>query len=92
MNKKQLELMNEFMQKRAYIQEEMLWIGCNPDNPEMFKQQSRAGFEKMHELSRLAVEYKKKIDSAGDKIDYPKNVDIPTKPLIYANQDKDDLK
>jgi len=66
MNKKQKELFTEFWQKRAMIQEEMLWVGCNPGNPEMFKKQSEEGFRLMVESGKLAKEYLEKIEKAKD--------------------------
>ena len=58
---KKLEILTEFMQKRAIIQDEILWVGCNPSNPEMFKQQCEEGFNLMDKMSRLACEYKLKL-------------------------------
>lgn len=64
MNKKQLQLWVEFWHKRAMMQEEMIWIGCNPDNPEMFKRQAEEGFRLMGKMSLLVKEYLEKIEKA----------------------------
>ena len=64
MNKEQEALLHEYFQKRADIHEEMLWIGCNPSDPEIFKKQSEEGFKKMYELNELGREYQKKIEDA----------------------------
>jgi len=64
MNKKQKDLLREFMEKRAIIKEEMVWIGCNPSDPELYKKQSDEGFRLMVKLGKLMIEYDKKIREA----------------------------
>jgi len=43
----------EFIQKRNNIIERMLWVGCNPDNKELYKKQSEEGFKLMIKLLNL---------------------------------------
>lgn len=64
MNKEQLRLWKEFWMKRGHIQDEMIWVGCNPSNPEMFEKQAEEGFKLMHKLGILAKEYLEKIEKA----------------------------
>ena len=63
MNKKE-ELLRKFIQDRANMQERMLWIGCNPSNPEIFKKQTEEGFKVMMEMSNLARKYIKAIEES----------------------------
>ena len=64
MNKEQEALLKEYFQKRAEIHEEMLWIGCNPSDPELCKRQAEEWFKKMCELNELGREYQRKIADA----------------------------
>jgi len=64
MNKKEKELFIEFWQKRAAIQDEMIWVGCNPGNPQLYKKQREEGFALMGKMNRLAREYLEKIEKA----------------------------
>ena len=61
------KLLREFMTKRANLQEEIIWIGCNPSDPEMFKKQAEEGFMAMRKMSELAVEYGKKLMEIKDE-------------------------
>ncbi|KKN76303.1 hypothetical protein LCGC14_0371550 [marine sediment metagenome] len=47
----------EYMKTRSEIIERMLWIGCNPDNPDLFKEQSEEGFKLMGELNNLTKQF-----------------------------------
>ena len=56
-----IEIIEEFLIKRREILERMLWVGCNPDNPELYKKQYEEGFKLMIELNNLKNEYMCKI-------------------------------
>jgi len=49
---------DEYNKKRNDIIERMFWVGCNPDNPEMFKKQAKEGFKLMEEMSDLYKTFK----------------------------------
>lgn len=52
-NKKKKEIFNKIQDNI----EQMIWVGCNPDNPELFKKQASEGFKLMAENSKLWREY-----------------------------------
>ena len=60
------EIIREFFQKRAAIQDEILWVGCNPSIPEMYKKQCEEGFKLMRKMNDLAIEYNKKLNEVED--------------------------
>ena len=62
LNKKQKELFTEFWQKRAAIQDEMIWVGCNPGNPQLYKKQCEEGFRLINKMNKLVREYLEKIE------------------------------
>lgn len=64
MNEKQRELLKEWHEKRFEMQEKTLWIGCNPDDPELFKKQADEGFKLMIEFSNYTKEILNKINEA----------------------------
>lgn len=66
MNEKQQALLKEWFEKRFEMQEKTLWIGCNPDDPEMFKKQATEGFQLMIEFSNYTKEILNKIDEAWE--------------------------
>ena len=67
LNQKQLELMYEWMKAHSEFKEKVLWIGCNPSDPEMFKQQADDGFKLMAEFSKYTTEMLKKIEEAKEE-------------------------
>jgi hypothetical protein len=67
LNKEQIELIREWWAAHFEFKEKIIWIGCNPSNPEMFKQQADDGFKLMFEFSKYTHEMMKKIDDAGEE-------------------------
>jgi len=47
----------KYLKEREKILERMIWVGCNPDNPELFKKQAEDGFKLMGELTKLDYEF-----------------------------------
>lgn len=47
----------KYLKKREKILERMIWVGCNPDNPELLKKQSEEGFKLIKDLNQLNKEF-----------------------------------
>jgi len=63
MTDRRLEILNEWWQKRAELQEKIIWIGCNPSEPEIYKKQVEETLALLRDFNKYSCEVARRLEN-----------------------------